>query len=57
MAYAMAFAILLLGSAPAFATPSIVVPEPSDMALFGAAVVGLLIARRAGRPPNRDDRD
>jgi hypothetical protein len=36
---------------PAVAQGSIAIPEPTDIALFGLAVAGLIIGRRSSKAP------
>ena len=48
------FAALLVMSTPAFAQGSIKIPEPTDIALFGLAVAGLIIGRRSSKAPPHD---
>jgi len=47
--YLYAFLLSTLAAAPALAQSSIQIPEPSDVALFVAGVVGLIIGRRSSR--------
>lgn len=45
----------LLAATPALAQGSTSIPEPSDMALFGLGVLGVILGRRgARRKPPRD---
>ena len=44
----------LLVSSPAFAEAGVSIPEPSDLALFGLGVLGLVLGRRGGRRKPRD---
>jgi hypothetical protein len=48
-------AALLMMSAPAVAQGSIKIPEPTDIALFGLAVAGLIVGRRSSKAPPHDD--
>jgi hypothetical protein len=50
------FALLAMSSA-AFAQGSISIPEPTDIALFGLAVAGLIIGRRSSKTPPPDDNE
>jgi hypothetical protein len=49
------FLLLLALSAPALAQGSIKIPEPTDIALFGLAVAGLIVGRRSSKVPPHDD--
>lgn len=51
------FAALLVMSTPALAQGSIKIPEPTDIALFGLAIAGLIIGRRSSKAPPYDDND
>ncbi|MFM9977320.1 MAG: hypothetical protein ACKVOP_04655 [Sphingomonadaceae bacterium] len=53
----MAFFALLALSAPAFAQSSVAIPEPTDLALFALAVVGLIVGRQSSRNAPRDPDD
>ena len=48
------FAALLVMSTPALAQGSIKIPEPTDIALFGLAIAGLIIGRRSSKAPPHD---
>ncbi len=47
--------VLLVMSTPAFAQGSVKIPEPTDIALFGLAVAGLIVGRRSSKVPPHDD--
>jgi hypothetical protein len=49
------FLILLTSSTAALAQEGIKIPEPTDIALFGLAVAGLIIGRRSSKAPPHDD--
>ena len=49
-----ALILALAGSATAFASPGIAIPEPSDPWLFGLGVVGLWVGRRVARKRPRE---
>lgn len=51
------FAALLVMSTPALAQGSIKIPEPTDIALFGLAVAGLIIGRRSSKAPPHDGKN
>ncbi len=46
----------LLVAAPAFAQSAVTIPEPTDLALFGLGIAGLLIGRRGARHRRKDDK-
>lgn len=50
-------AILLLSASPAFAWSGIQIPEPSNIALFGMGLTGLIIGRQLAKrkSPSKDD--
>jgi hypothetical protein len=50
-------AAVLVMSTPAVAQGSIKIPEPTDIALFGLAVAGLIIGRRSSKAPPHDDNE
>jgi len=47
--------MFLLSSAAAAVSSGIAIPEPSNWALFGLGVAGVLIGRFGLRPRRRDD--
>lgn len=49
--------ILILLASPAFGATGSEVAEPSSMALFGLAVLGVLVGRQAARRGPRSDED
>jgi len=53
----MALIALLALATPAFAQPSTSIPEPTDVALFALAVLGLIIGRQSSRRGPRDPDD
>ncbi len=48
---------LAVMASPAWAQGSIKIPEPTDIALFGLAVAGLIVGRRSSKVPPHDDND
>lgn len=50
-------AILLVNASPAFAWAGVQIPEPSNIALFGMGLTGLIIGRQMAKrkSPDKDD--
>ena len=49
--------LLVCIASPALAQSFVKIPEPTDMALFGLAIAGLVVGRRSSRVPPHDDND
>ena len=57
MIWGFSWVALLATSSAAAAQGIIKVPEPTDIALFGLAVAGLIIGRRSSKTPPHDNDD
>ncbi len=47
-------AAVLFSASPALAASAESIPEPSNIALFGLGMIGLILGRRGGRRKPRD---